>query len=63
MVTEKGKSLEKVKENGQQVKTQAEICFEEMRPILEKHRCEIICVPQTMYGQTVYVPMINEIKK
>lgn len=63
MVTEKGKTLEKVKENGQHQKTQAEICFEEMRPILEKYSCEIICVPQTMYGQKVYVPMISEIKK
>lgn len=63
MVTEKGKPIEKVKENGKEVKTAAQECFDEMRPILEKYRCEIICVPQNMYGQTVYVPMINEIKK
>lgn len=53
---------EAIKQNGQQEKTPSQKCFDEMQPILEKYNCEIICVPQTMYGQKVYVPMINEIK-
>lgn len=56
-------TIEKVKQNGQAEKTPSQKCFDEMQPILEKYNCEIICIPQTMYGQKVYVPMINEIKK
>lgn len=63
MVTEKGKTIEKVKENGQHQKTPSEICAQELDELLKKHNCELVCVPQTMYGQKVYVPMINEIKK
>lgn len=63
MVTEKGKTFEKVQENGKQDKTPSQKCMDEMQPILEKYNCQIICIPQKMYGQTVYVPMIEEIKK
>lgn len=63
MVTEKEKSIEKVKENGEHVKTPSEQCAQELDELLKKYNCELVCVPQNMYGQRVYVPMINEIKK
>lgn len=62
MVTEKGKTLEKVQENGKHKITKTEQCMEEVQAILDKYKCEIVCLPQKMYGQTIYAPMISEIK-
>lgn len=63
MMTKQAMVIEKVKENGVEQKTSAQKCMEEMQPILDKYNCQIICIPQNMYGQKVYVPMIEEIKK
>lgn len=52
-----------LKQNGQKVKTQPEQCMEEIQAVLDKYNCQIICIPQNVYGQRVYVPMIEEIKK
>lgn len=63
MITTKGKVLEKVQENGKEVKTNAQLCMEEVEAIMKKYNCTITCQRQEMYGQIVYVPSIVEVKK
>lgn len=55
--------METIEQNGVKVKTKVEECMEEVQAVLDKYQCEIICRPQMMYGQTIYAPMIAEIKK
>lgn len=63
MVTEKGKTLEQVKQNGQAEKTQAQKCMDEIQDVLNKYNCEPLCVQQRSFGQPVWIWAVNEIKK
>ncbi len=56
----------KLQENGNynltevEDKKPGEKCLAEITEILKKYNCQLICVQQKMYGQTVYVPVIEE---
>lgn len=39
----------------------AEKCMNEIKVILERHQCDIICAPGKYYGQQVFIPMIEYI--
>lgn len=47
-------------DNHQATKTQGELCMNEIMEILKKYNCELICEPKKIYGQTVFVPVVNE---
>jgi hypothetical protein len=53
----------KVQENDKEVKTNAQLCADEMDEVLKKYNCTLICQRQDMYGQVVYVPSVVEVKK
>lgn len=36
-----------------------EACSNDIKAILEKYGCQIVCQPQVMFGQTVYVPVVT----
>lgn len=61
-MTKQTMTIEKVKENGKAEKSVPKQCMEEIQETLDKYKCQIICQPQMMYGQTVYVPSIIESK-
>lgn len=42
-------------------KKPGEKCLEEITEILKKYNCQLICQPKKMYGQTIYVPVIEDI--
>lgn len=39
------------------------LCSEEIAAILKKYNCDLIVTPQTMYGQTIYVPAVVPMKE
>lgn len=49
-------------DNKQASKPRSEQCMQEVTAILEKHNCQITCQRQLMYGQTIFVPVIEERK-
>lgn len=56
-------TLEQVKENGKEVKSNPQLCAEEVDAVLTKYGCRFISTQQDYYGQPVWVPSIVEIKK
>lgn len=60
--------METLQENGNYIlaekdeKSSGEKCLDEVKAILEKYNCQLICVPQMMYGQRIFVPIIEEKK-
>lgn len=37
------------------------IAHEKIMVILKDYNCQLICVPRVVYGQTVYVPVVDEL--
>jgi hypothetical protein len=49
------------KPNGQKEKTRGESALEKITEILKEHNCQLICVEKMMYGQRIFVPVVDEI--
>jgi len=52
-------TIEKVQENGKQEKSTVQQCAEEVDQILQKHKCQLVCERQIVYGQQIWVPTIT----
>lgn len=54
--------MEAVKKLEPEEKPKGQKCSEEVAEILKKYNCTLICQAQKMYGQTIWVPTVEELK-
>lgn len=55
--------MEAIKKLEPEQKSDGQKASEEIAEVLKKYNCTLICQPQKAYGQTVWVPVVDEIKK
>jgi len=42
-------------------KTRGQRALEKISEILKEHNCQLICVEKMMYGQRIFVPVVDEL--